>query len=64
MAVGEGILPHEDGPIYYPCACLVSLQAPGELVFDRKGASGKSCFVHHSLMAVCLDLQSPSCLQR
>ena len=45
MAVGEGILPHEDGPIYYPCACIVSLQAPGELVFDRKGASGKSCFV-------------------
>ena len=42
---GEGILPHEDGPVYYPCACILSLQAPGEMVFDRKITSGRAHLV-------------------
>ena len=38
---GEGILPHEDGPLYHPCACIVSLQSPALMTFHRKSAEGE-----------------------
>jgi alkylated DNA repair protein alkB homolog 6 len=37
---GEGIEAHEDGPVFMPCAAIVSLQAPVVMNFYRKRDSG------------------------
>ncbi len=34
---GEGIMPHEDGPLYHPAVCILSLGSPAILRFWRKG---------------------------
>eukprot|EP00873_Tetraselmis_striata_P024315 jgi/Tetstr1/444579/TSEL_032430.t1 len=39
---GEGILPHEDGPLYQADVCILSLGAPAVLRFQRKPADGDS----------------------
>eukprot|EP00887_Chlorella_sp_A99_P000057 scaffold16.g57.t1 len=33
---GDGIMPHEDGPLYYPAVAILSLGAPAVLRFARK----------------------------
>lgn len=37
---GEGIMPHEDGPAYYPMVATVSLGAPIVLDIFEKGEEG------------------------
>lgn len=36
---GEGIMPHEDGPMYWPGVCILSLAAPAVIRFRRKRAA-------------------------
>ncbi|BDA47812.1 Alpha-ketoglutarate-dependent dioxygenase alkB homolog 6 [Coccomyxa sp. Obi] len=33
---GEGIMPHQDGPLYHPGVCILSLAAPAVMRFTRK----------------------------
>ena len=33
---GQGIMPHQDGPLYHPGVCIVSLGAPAVIRFTRK----------------------------
>ena len=41
---GQGILPHQDGPLYHPGVCIVSLGAPAVMRFTRKrGAEEGEC---------------------
>ena len=37
---GEGIMPHEDGPLYYPGACILSLGGPAVMRFHPKRDAG------------------------
>ncbi|KAK9839233.1 hypothetical protein WJX81_003012 [Elliptochloris bilobata] len=37
---GQGILPHQDGPLYYPGVCILSLGGPAVLRFRRKISGG------------------------
>jgi alkylated DNA repair protein alkB family protein 6 len=39
---GQGILPHQDGPAYWPGVCILSLAAPAVIRFRRKLADGGS----------------------
>ncbi|KAK9829179.1 hypothetical protein WJX72_004348 [[Myrmecia] bisecta] len=39
---GEGILAHQDGPLYFPGVCIVSLQAPAIIRFRRKGSDASA----------------------
>ena len=34
--VGQGILPHTDGPSYFPCVACVSLGATADMIFQTK----------------------------
>ncbi|EIE18199.1 hypothetical protein COCSUDRAFT_54973 [Coccomyxa subellipsoidea C-169] len=36
---GEGIMPHQDGPLYHPGVCILSLAAPAVMRFSRKRSS-------------------------
>lgn len=36
---GEGIMPHEDGPLYHPAVAILSLEHPAVVRFARKGGS-------------------------
>jgi alkylated DNA repair protein alkB family protein 6 len=38
-AAGQGILPHEDGPVYAPGVCILSLGSPAVIRFTRKPAA-------------------------
>ena len=33
---GQGIMPHQDGPLYYPGVCIISLGCPSVVRFTRK----------------------------
>lgn len=37
---GQGILAHEDGPVYYPAACILSLGSSAVMNFRRKSHDG------------------------
>ncbi|DBA81119.1 hypothetical protein WJX79_009076 [Trebouxia sp. C0005] len=37
---GQGILAHEDGPVYYPAACILSLGSSAVMHFRRKSHDG------------------------
>ena len=39
---GEGILPHEDGPLYYPAVAILSLAAPAVVRFVRKRSAAEA----------------------
>lgn len=45
----EGIDAHEDGPVFYPCAAIVSLQSPIVMDFYRKSGDQSSCAEHVEL---------------
>lgn len=36
MQPGEGIMPHEDGPLYHPAVAILSLGNPAVVRFARK----------------------------
>ncbi|PRW33548.1 alpha-ketoglutarate-dependent dioxygenase alkB-like protein 6 [Chlorella sorokiniana] len=38
---GEGIMPHEDGPLYHPVVVILSLQNPAVVRFARKRQEGQ-----------------------
>ena len=37
---GQGIMPHQDGPLYHPGVCILSLSSPTVMHFTRKGMQG------------------------
>lgn len=37
---GQGIMPHQDGPLYHPGVCILSLGSPTVMHFTRKSSSG------------------------
>ena len=43
---GQGIMAHQDGPLYHPGACIVSLSSPTVLHFTRKGPNPGDCTKH------------------
>lgn len=40
MQPGEGIMPHEDGPLYHPAVAILSLGHPAVVRFARKRSEG------------------------
>ena len=45
-APGQGIMAHEDGPIYFPCACIVSLGEAAIMRFHRKLPEGVQAYLN------------------
>ncbi|GAB4816066.1 hypothetical protein N2152v2_003112 [Parachlorella kessleri] len=45
---GEGIMPHEDGPLYHPAVCILSLGSPAILRFWRKGGCSEANTSHQA----------------
>ena len=43
---GQGIMAHQDGPLYHPGACIVSLSSPTVMHFTRKGPDPGDCTTH------------------
>ena len=42
---GEGIMPHQDGPLYHPAVCILSLGCPAIVRFWRKGECSEGTLV-------------------
>lgn len=56
---GQGIDPHEDGPIYYPCATIISLESEIVMDFYAKGAnSGTSSEIRQYCGSLLLEPRS------
>ena len=36
----QGIMAHEDGPVYFPCACIISMGASAVMHFHKKLSGG------------------------
>ena len=37
---GQGIMAHQDGPLYFPCTCIISLGEPAVMRFFKKLPQG------------------------
>ncbi|CAL5225806.1 g8583 [Coccomyxa viridis] len=40
---GQGIMPHQDGPLYHPGVCILSMGSPTVMHFTRKCPQGGLC---------------------
>ena len=56
---GQGIMPHQDGPLYHPGVCIVSLGAPAIMRFTRKHCDGVGAPLMVGEQAAC---QTPWCM--